>query len=95
MTNTTTIQVRKDQAEQLQKIARENGNYKTVIDRLLEDYNDTTTDALDIDEIVERFEELPTEDMHADQFAQEVANHLDYAEISHAVAKQVATELRQ
>jgi len=46
-------------------------------------------------EMVEEFEGLPTEDMHADQFAKEVANHLDYAEISHAVAKQVATELRQ
>jgi len=95
MTETTTIQVRKDQAKELQEIARENGNYKTAIDRLIEGYNDTTTDAVDIDEIVERFEELPTEDMHADQFAKEVAKHLDYAEISHAVAKQVANELRQ
>ena len=40
---TTTIQVRKDQAEDLKEMARENGNYKTVIDRLLEGYNDTTS----------------------------------------------------
>jgi len=36
MTETTTIEVRTDQAEQLQEIQRENGNYKTAIDRLLE-----------------------------------------------------------
>jgi len=42
MTDTTTIQVRRDQAEQLQTIARENGNYKTVIDRLIEGYSETT-----------------------------------------------------
>jgi len=47
MSETTTIQVRKDQAKQLQEIARENGNYKTVIDRLLEDYNDTTSEDMD------------------------------------------------
>lgn len=49
MTETTTIQVRKDQAEQLQEIARENGNYKTAIDRVLEGW-DGNGQAIDIED---------------------------------------------
>jgi len=51
---TTTIQVRKEQAEELKNIARENGNYKTVIDRLLESYNDTISgESAEVDQIAE------------------------------------------
>jgi len=56
MTDTTTIQVRKDQAEQLQEIARENGNYKTVIDRLLESWEQS--DSSDSDAIIKRIDDL-------------------------------------
>jgi len=62
MTETTTIQVRKDQAEQLKEIARENGNYKTVIDRVLEGYNDTTgPQEMDVDRIINRIEDLESQ----------------------------------
>jgi len=50
---TTTVQVRKEQAEELKSIARKNGNCKTVIGRLLESYNKTTTNSVDADAIVE------------------------------------------
>jgi len=62
MTETTTIQVRKDQAESLKEIARENGNYKTVIDRLLEDYNDATNPGeVDLAPLLNRIDDLETE----------------------------------
>lgn len=36
MTDTTTIEIRTDQAKQLRELQLQNGNYKTVIDRLFE-----------------------------------------------------------
>ena len=57
MTDTTTIQVRKDQAEDLKEMARENGNYKTVIDRLLEGYSPATNDGVDTEQLAEQLQE--------------------------------------
>jgi len=39
MTETTTIQVRKDQAKKLKEIQGPSGNYKTVIDTLIESHD--------------------------------------------------------
>jgi len=70
---TTTIQVRKEQAEELKTIARENGNYKTVIDRLLESYNDTISGESAVDE---------------SEIARNVATDLK-AELPEAIAEQL------
>lgn len=56
MTETTTIQVRRDQAERLKEIRRENGNYKTALDELLEAYDGSSTDEVDYAEIERRCE---------------------------------------
>jgi len=58
MSDTTTIEVRMDQAEQLRKIQRENGNYKTAIDRLLEAWGSESEaiDTVDYAEIERRCE---------------------------------------
>jgi len=70
---TTTIQVRKEQAEALKDIARENGNYKTVIDRLLESYNETISGESAVDE---------------SEIARNVATDLK-AELPEAIAEQL------
>jgi len=70
MTETTTIQVRKEQAKQLQELQRPNGNYKTAIDRLLEAYadSDESQDSVSFDDIEKACKqairgELPVERM--------------------------------
>jgi hypothetical protein len=50
MSDTTTIEVRADQAEQLRKIQRENGNYKTAIDQLLEAW-ESESETIDSDKL--------------------------------------------
>jgi len=58
--------------------------------------NPTTTEVVDVGSIVEEFEQQYDSggDLHADEFAQEVARRIDYTEIARKVSKDVAEELR-
>ena len=56
MSDTTTIEVRTDQAEQLREIQRQNGNYKTAIDRLIETWRGEG-EAIDADDLADKVSE--------------------------------------
>jgi len=62
MTNTTTVEVRVDQAEQLREIQRQNGNYKTAIDRLLEAWG-SESEAIDYAHLADRVSEQVVREM--------------------------------
>mgnify|MGYP000473994745 CR=1 FL=1 len=52
MAETTTIQVRKEQAERLKEIRGPSGNYKTAIDTLLEAYDTDDAGGVDTNALV-------------------------------------------
>jgi len=69
--------------------------YLTTSDTQGNTHTNTNSDVEEIiEELVADFEDRPTHDMHADQFAKEVANEIDYTELAGKIAQDVANELR-
>jgi len=98
MTETTTIEIRRDQAEQLREIQRQNGNYKTAIDELLED-NGNESEPIDPNDLAARIVDQIGADVAWPQvddseIARAVAQELDYAHLASKVSEQVVNELR-
>jgi hypothetical protein len=93
MTDTTTIEVRTDQAEQLQTIQRENGNYKTAIDRLLESRG-SESEAIDVDGLAARIaDQIGGPRVDDNEIARGVAREFDYAHLADNVSEQVIMAL--
>jgi len=77
MTDTTTIEVRTDQAEQLRELQHKNGNYKTAIDRVLESW-ENESEAIDPNEIERALVNQELDHAHfADQVAEQVVRELE------------------
>jgi len=97
MAETTTIQVRKDQAERLKKIQRENGNYKTAIDRLLEGHGESDN-PINVEELSKAITdhigaEVGGREVDSSKIAAQVTQQLDHTILADAVAERVVEEL--
>jgi predicted DsbA family dithiol-disulfide isomerase len=97
MTETTTIEVRTNQAEQLREIQRQNGNYKTAIDRLLETWWGES-ETINADDLAARIVDHIGADVGGPQvddseIAREVAQQIDYAHLADKVSEQVVREI--
>jgi len=92
MTDTTTIEVRTDQAEQLREIQRENGNYKTAIDRLLESRG-SESEAIDVDGLAARIADQVNGQVDDSEIARGVAREFDYAHLADNISEQVIMAL--
>jgi len=97
MTETTTIEVRTNQAEQLREIQRQNGNYKTAIDRLLEMWGDES-EAINADDLAARIVDHIGADVGGPQvddgeIAREVERQIDYAHLADKVGEKVVREI--
>lgn len=93
MTEHTTIQVTKEQAEQLADLRTyDDEPYKSVIARLLE------SNGLDVDAIVEALDgmelETNTDKQMAEDTAREVAKQLDYSMLASRVADELEGRMR-
>jgi hypothetical protein len=75
MSGTTTIEVRADQAEQLRKIQRENGNYKTAIDQLLEAW-ESESETIHSDDLAEQVAERIEYAHLADRVSEQVVREM-------------------
>jgi len=76
-TTTTTIQIRKDQAETLNEIKRQNGNYKTVIDRLIESHEATEgSDTQTVAELLDTIDSMAYNGQMEDGTADNMADQL-------------------